>query len=369
MYWALFICLLTATVFAYAENRDDRWLYALPFLLLSLALCLRFGQGTDYPNYQFLYDHPGHGEWGYSWLTQTCRRLGFSFPQFIILFSLPMCAFTHRALMKYSYCRPLSLFLLYPTIYLTYYFSGIRQGFVIAAFLGVLLPLLEQKKTLLYISFCIFLTAIHSVALALIPLVIIVRFSIRHLLALAGIGLIFGVINLVYPFGLSIINSLADTFSIEREFEQSSVYWLAFAERVVMCAFVVIIHSCENNPKELRRPVRLEADGLFLKVYLFGFFVFMLLSANAMLSSRFCIVFKCVEVLLISSIVHKRLRMRHAAMAMLAAFCLLMTWKNINSFIKQGQYAPGIDAINYPYVSIFHPSDIRKYRKYPAELL
>ena len=109
MYWALFICLLAAALLAYGRKRDDRGLYALPFLLLSLALCLRFGQGTDYSNYHFLYEHPaGHGEKGYSWLTQTCRELGLTFPQFIILFSIPMCVFTHRALMKYSHCRPLS---------------------------------------------------------------------------------------------------------------------------------------------------------------------------------------------------------------------------------------------------------------------
>ncbi len=370
MYWALFICLLAAALLAYGRKRDDRGLYALPFLLLSLALCLRFGQGTDYSNYHFLYEHPaGHGEKGYSWLTQTCRELGLTFPQFIILFSIPMCVFTHRALMKYSHCRPLSLLLLFPTIYLTYYFSGIRQGFVIAAFLGILLPLLEQKKTLLYLGFCILLASIHTVALALIPLVFIVRFKIQHLLVLAGIGLIFGVITLVFPFGLSIINSLADALGIEREFEQSSIYWLAFAERIVTCAIVIVIYSCKDTPEDMCRPANFAADVLFLKVYLFGFFVFMLLSANAMLSSRFCIVFKCVEPILLSSIVHKRLRMRHAVMAMLIALCFLMTWKNINSYIKQGRYSPGINALNYPYVSVFNKKDILKYRRYPMEFL
>lgn len=359
MYWALFVILLSSVVFCYAARKEWTPLYYFSLFLMTAMLCLRFGQGTDYPNYQELYQFPFHGEWGYRNLTIFLKDQGISFQTFIFFLSLFLCLSTHKSIVRYSQNKTFSLFLLYPTIYLTYYFSGIRQGIVIAAFLGFLLPLLENKRHLAYILSCLLLSLFHAVSLALIPLVFINIFKLNHLLLFSLIGLIIGIINQIFPFGVSLANHLAIFLEMEREFNTSQVYSLAFIERVVMCSLVVFTFAAKSETSHPH-----PGQILLLKIYLFGFITFMIFSANALLASRFCIVFKSVEILLIPSIVTKQIRLRHAFVSLLCILCFTMTWKNIGSYILQGNYYPGTTQLNYPYISIFHKREILKYRPY-----
>ncbi|MBR2979048.1 MAG: EpsG family protein [Myxococcaceae bacterium] len=364
MYWLLFVILLLSFFLCYASQRQWKSLYYLSFALMTAMLCLRFGQGTDYPNYQYLYRFPAHGEWGYRTLTIFLRDHGVSFQTFIFFLSLFLCLLTHKAIVRYSPHRTFSLFLLYPTIYLTYYASGLRQGIVIAVFLAWLMPLLEKKQRLFYVLACLILSLFHTVALALIPLVLIDLFKVRHLLWISLFALVIGVMNQIFPFGVTLANQLSDFLALERDFESTEVYALAFLERVITCFLVVFIFAAQSERDDLNA-----AQSLLFKIYLFGFITFMIFSSNAMLSSRFCIVFKAVEILLLPAIVDRQIRIRHVFVAIVCILSFVMTWKNIGSYIVQGRYYPGTTRLNYPYISIFNKREILKYRPYDLHSL
>ena len=83
----------------------------------------------------------------------------------------------YRAIMKYSPYKLFSLLLVYPTIYLTYFFSAIRQGIVIAFFLGFMLEWIFTDKWLKYVVSCLVLATFHSSALVLLPLVFIKKIN------------------------------------------------------------------------------------------------------------------------------------------------------------------------------------------------
>ena len=359
MYWLLFVILLLSFFLCYASRRQWSSLYYLSLSLMTAMLCLRFGQGTDYPNYHHLYKFPTHGEWGYRTLTIFLRDHGVSFQTFIFFLSLFLCILTPQAIVRYSPHRTFSLFLLYPTIYLTYYASGLRQGIVIAVFLAWMIPLLEKKQRALYVLACLLLSLFHTVALALVPLVLIDLIKVKHLLWIALIALVIGVINQIFPFGVTLANQLSDLLALERDFESTELYALAFLERVVTCFLVVFILAARSERDDLNA-----AQALLFKVYLFGFITFMIFSSNAMLSSRFCVVFKAVEVLLLPAIVDRQIRIRHAFVVILCVLGFVMTWKNIGSYIMQGRYYPGTTRLNYPYISIFNKREILKYRPY-----
>ncbi|MDR0965074.1 MAG: EpsG family protein [Myxococcales bacterium] len=359
MYWLLFSVILIFFIIDYIRKTNSSAFYYLSLFSLTALLCFRFGQGTDYPNYQELYQFPSHGEWGYRFLTMFLRDLGVSFPTFIFFISLVQCALIHKAISRYSCNRNFSLFLLYPTIYLTYFFSGIRQGLVIAVFLGIMLPLLEKRSFIKYIFFCLFMSLFHTVALILLPLIFIHRLKVNLLLILMFISLILGIINQILPFGIVIGNFFAEPLDLEREFRATQSYTLAFLERVLMCFIVTFIVVSKDS--EFRKN---DSDILLFKVYLFGFFVFMLFSANNLIASRFGILFKSVEIFLLPLITLKTIKLRHAFAVTICVFCFILTWKNITSYISQGDYFKNVTVLNYPYISVFNKEEILEYRDY-----
>ena len=100
-----------------------------------LILCIRYGQGSDYFSYHDLFEkfsdfnvalynpNDEHGEIGFRLL---CAIFPFRYQWFIIAVSTFEMWMLHRFIKYYSKNPLLTLFLFYPTYYLTYYFSIIR---------------------------------------------------------------------------------------------------------------------------------------------------------------------------------------------------------------------------------------------------
>lgn len=378
---------LLISVFAMLEIshriRKQSVLFYLFAILLTVMLCFRYGQGTDYHAYeiQYLYvDKAGsyfintlyHGESGWYMLMLFFRRLNLSFSIFIGFISLLMMISTISVINRYSQYRVFSLLILYPTFYLTYYYSAIRQGLVLALFLSVGLNLLKNRKYLIYSLFILLLSMFHSSAVILLFLPLTLRFKDRKPGKLLIIAFSFAII-IGYT---GILNSIATSIGIG-SYLKVSISLMAFLLRSIL---FYVIYTMYKVTKEKRYDDSLVE--MLYHIYLIGFLIYIMFAFSGTLSQRLTVPFKGIEVILIPILLSKlhdcggndlldcRYRFTYIKAGhikiLLPVLIVILTLdaemiKNINSYLQQGNYYSWVNVFNYPYISIFNKESIFNY--------
>lgn len=351
--------------------------------ILIVMLCFRYGQGTDYHEYekQFAYvDRAGsllvntlyHGEIGWYMLMLIFKRLGASFSTYMGFISLLMIVPTVGIINRHSPYKVLSLLILYPTYYMTYYYSAVRQGVVIALFLSLGISFLTSKSYVKYYVLVFILALFHTSAIVLAALPIV--FKIRE--KKPGKWIIFAIVFAIIFGYTGLLNSLAIRLGIDVYF-RVSISPMAILLRLILFYAIHIMYRAtseyvENNSIE---------DVLYF-IYSFGFFIFIILAFSGTLSQRMTVPMKSIEIILIPMLVAKMNRCRDLglinannkvlffkigqssiiAIVLVIIFALEVEMlKNINSYLSQGNYYEWVNVFTYPYISIFNKSDIFEY--------
>ena len=323
------------------------------FLFLTIAICLRYGQGTDYFGYMNVFLRRDHGEIGYTILQEVFGALGLPFELLAAVIALFQMLCIQRGIMKYSPYKLFSLLLMYPTIYLTYFFSAIRQGIVIAFFLGFMLEWLFEDKWLKYVIACIILATFHSSALVLLPLVIIKKIDNKMLWGGLGAAALIGILLFFIPAEwLSFIKIGAVQYHIQA-IELSP---LGLAERTVM--FVMITYFYHKTRRNIQI-ISEEQLRILYRIYFCGYILAVLFFPWQLLSSRMGAAMKAVELILIPVFACEEKQIRKYIVFFMTAYVLLMTTKNIQSYINQNNYE-GYNVITYPYYSIWNKEEAKK---------
>lgn len=383
MYIIVLILILIGVILELFFKKSIKLYFYFVIIILSLMLLLRYGQGQDYFGYKYLFSvtpasfaktlaiyQNYHGEIGWFVLMTVFKMLGLKFTHLIFFSSSLTLIFLYRAIRKIPY-KFLALLILYPTYYLTYCFSAIRQGIVLAVFLGLLLPLIiENKKKILYYLICILLCSIHktSAILFVLPLVLYLTKKLKkkeiYIISLICISLIniFILINNSYNF-IRISNYLEINVSL-----------LAILIRTIYYTIISILHYKNKNKENI-------IENILYCLYSFGFVVFISTMSLAILSQRLTMPLKSIEILLIPIeiklfvegnkknefyLINKLGVGKEAIYTIFSIFLIAIpiieTVKNINSYIKQGDYYSNINVLSYPYISYFNQNDIHKYR-------
>jgi len=336
----IFCCILET----FCSNK--KLIFYSNFGIMTLALCFRYGQGTDYFGYMlnyYLIDN--HSEIGYKLLTGFLNSRNIPFELFIFCISIFTMICTFRAISLYSPGRMLSLLVLYPTIYLTYYFSGLRQGVVIAFFLGFMIKWVYEGKFIHYITACLILAGIHSAALILIPLVLLKRVSIRQLYLGILLSVMLGGIMLIAP--QEILN-FVNIGAFQVYMKGINISFMGLLERIVM--FILVSVLVQGIPED---SVHYDFIIFLYKIYLFGLIIVFIFVTKSLISSRLSAFMKSVEVLLIPLLVQVNRKWKQVIPAVMCFYALVMTTKNLESYVSQGKYE-GYNAFTYPYISIFN---------------
>ena len=159
LYHIVFLILFVGVLIEYVRQDTPKWLYFTSILVLSLMLLLRFGQGSDFYSYNSIYTTMPLDmeriknyqffkvEIGWRLLCAGFKMLGFNFSQFLFVISSIELLLLGRFISRYSKNHMLTLFLSYHTLYLTYFFSALRQAFVIAVFHVTVANELHDWKT------------------------------------------------------------------------------------------------------------------------------------------------------------------------------------------------------------------------------
>ncbi|MCI9296558.1 MAG: EpsG family protein [Lachnospiraceae bacterium] len=352
----------------YLDRKADKYFFYVEILILTVMLCLRYGQGTDYFGYEFnyslipndmnidfLFNNNVHGEVGYTLLVGIFRRYGLSFQIFVGILSLVMMWLTYNSIKNYSENKTMAIALLFPTYYLTFYYA-IRQGFGLALTLGVILPsYIKDQKMKYFIWVCLGATMHKSVLILLIPL-FCKEFIVRHKEFFIASSIILG----------GIIGILLKMTAFNRGYVQFSPSINAILLRVIL--FIAITRLYKFSLKE---------DKINYKIYnlyIVGFCIYMTLCSMAFISHRLTAYMKIGEVILVARLLSERsctiehiksgfLLLKHHVCLLALFVCIIEGTKNIESYVGQGEYYEGIHFYNYPYVSVFNKKDIYEYRE------
>lgn len=344
------------------------------FLLLLGFVALRYGQGSDYFSYIYFFQNSadifeiaieskdyslvtqeiGFAAISYFWL----KVFNFSPETLSALFSVVSFLLIWSFIKKYSKSPITSLFIYYCTFYLIYPFSGIRQGICIGVFLLYLIPLLYEKKYLKYNVISILLFSIHfsSIILFILPIVNLVKsYKPFQVYIISIIALLIGLI--LYRVLFSFFSTL-DLIGgkIEAYTENNSLDIISLFLRISILIPVMQTYKLYE---------RGSMQDLFLKIYILGFFLYLIFMASSLISSRLNVYMRHLEMILLVDLlllVFKNNQMRVLSYFYIFAIMSTLYVKNINSFIEQGPYRAHINFYNYPYVSVFNKKKITESR-------
>lgn len=357
LYHLVFVFLLFGALIEYYKKETPKGIFFLSFAVLTVMLCIRFGQGTDYSAYRMIYytmpaNLPGALSYGYAkaeigWrlITMAFRMVDLPFEVFVFLLSVIQMWLLWRFLKRYCKNKMLALFLGYHTLYLTYIFSAMRQGTVILVFLGLLLPWLLDGKVVRYCICAALLMTIHSVALILfIPVVVLaIRLPMQHIIALVAVGFSLGFVLSVFDVG-NILTAIGMSYAGE-----SNISIVALAERLATFVIVTYMYYLYVDGQQ---PSQDDPYFKLYKIYAFGILIYGLLMWSPLISSRTVYALKALEIPLIATCITKCRKGRSIVILYCVLLCTVLYVKNIDSCITQVEYL-NTSVWNYPYYTIW----------------
>lgn len=367
IYILILIILTTSLFISIKIKRLNKFLYLINIIILTLMLCFRYGQGSDYFGYNYIFNASSsvqdvvqnnggvHGEIGFRIL---CTLFNGNYELFIISISLFQMFMLHKCIKRYDFNPSLSLLIFFPTFYLTYFFSGIRQGLILSMFLGYGIEKIKNKEWMKWILFCLLSMSIHTSSIILL----IIPFFNKHydlekrykiLLLCSFIGIILSssvVVNI-----LGSIPIIGKYFII---YSGGGINVFALFERIITLVLILTLEKYNNIKID-------KFMSNLINVYYIGICIYVLLSNFSIISSRVIVYFKILEIIIIPYLLSIKSRYRKIINVIIICMCIMMTLKNIDSYIKQGDYFNNVNIINYPYISIFDKDNIWQYRQYP----
>lgn len=364
MYLTVFGGIITSYLITIRYKKYRKVLYLIWFTVLWVMLCVRYGQGSDYFSYNYIVQsvptikdaifNPQnvHGELGFRIL---CSLFGGNFKLFVVVVSTFEMMMLNKFIKIYSSNPVLTLMLFYPTIYLSYYFSMIRQGIALAIFMGILIPCFHQRKWIKYYMTVIVAITIHSVSAVLLIVPIVRLLKLKHLFVFLVPSSVLGVF-LSTNLGQSIVARIP---LIGYYASDVGISLMGVLERLIMLFGTVVLFLFYKK--------RDKNDEVcdWIKINTLGMCLYMIFLPYALISARVMAAFKLLEIVIYPRLLEERKWIKQFAAIGLVVITSVMTCKNLQSYIEQGNYHENMKFYEYPYISIFNENEIWDYRSVP----
>ena len=345
-------------------------LFKACWLLMTIVLCFRFGQGTDYFGYwwhynsievsgSYIVNQLGHGELGWYMLSLFFVKLRLPFTFFVGFIGLLSMVLIYIAINKHANNKILCLLLFYPEAYLTYCCSGMRQGLVLCFFLAFMIDMLLKKQYIRYyiLSFLMMQFHVASIVLLVVPLFVQMKIKV------SPIWLVLAPIFSVVLYASGMVASMTSSVGSSDKYAEGAFSFLGLILRVVLFCIIYIMYKPDVDKK----------TDIMFDIYHCGFLIYLALFLSSILSQRLTLPLKSVEIILIPTLIYanpaylkrkiKSIKPKFAWLSFsIIVIMVVMFTKNLNSYIKQGNYPENMTILSYPYVSIFNTEEIYKYR-------
>ena len=361
MYWIILFILFVFTCIEISNKRINRTYFFISYILLTILIVFRQGQGTDYYNYQYIYESVAqtsslaglsliyHCEPGYLFVNYIATRLGVSYLLFAAIFALITMFVYYPFFYKWCKCSMIPLFSFYALFFLIYPFSVIREGLVLGIFVSYLLPLMEKRKYVIYILITILSATFHMSALICLLFPFVYRLRIPNIYLFC----IFIVSCILILLNFDISKFLPQFSSYEG---RSDNFFFAAIARVVFLMPIFMVPD---------RVYRGSPNLLHMRNVLFtGFLIYTMFSGNDITSSRLGVYCRMLEYIFLTALMYSNslIKLPRQLLICYITIAIFFFGKNINDFINQGEYK-NCNIFTYPYLSLFDsPDKIMYYR-------
>lgn len=367
-YIIMFILIVIGLIMSQCVKSYENRIYVVLLIAMTLFLALRSGQGTDYNMYEWLYNiapreldlqnhyfsNDVHSELSWKLIMVFAKSIGISFEIFIALLTTLMCWSLHLFISKYSVNPVLSLLIAYPNLILIYYASGLRQGLVIAVFLGYLISMYLDGKWAHYFILTICLTTIHSSAAVFLALPLIKNASFKSMVILAAAFLFLGFIPIAFPS----INSFLGRFPfIGFYFDGKGSIGLSIPNALRRVAMFVVIFISYLRIATVDTNEETERFVKMTNVYVFGFALYLLFISSSVAAARFFAAMQMLEIALIPFALSALNFRKRIGVVLIVVFNTVLLWNVLSSFIAELDYYHD-SWLTYPYYSVFTAQDV-----------
>lgn len=358
LYFSFLIVIIIMSILELTTKNNYTVIFKVLFLLITIVTIFRFGVGTDYFNYHYLFNQipefgsnfpiEVHGDIGYNFLVSIAKKIGISFDVWIASISLVTMVLFYITIRRRSEVPNFSLLIFYTTYLFTYVNSGIRQGLSLAIIFYA--TSFFKSKKLVFVILVLLATTIHSSAIiALILLFDKYIFNYKTLKIVNFISIIFFTLSLI---NLSIVKQLFDILNISNRVGE---YGLSLGALLLRASLIIIILILLKQLKIANFIISNEMKK-YLYIYFYSFLGYLMLSSYPLLAARITVYFKIFEILIIpylfkSVCVNNRFNKIILSLCMIFLFSFTY-YKEINGQINQGEYRQKRIS-QYNYMTIF----------------
>lgn len=377
-YFLTFLLLAAGTLLTWFKPQLEEKVYWVCWAVMTVCLCFRFGQGTDYVTMHALYNTiPAvidlsqgyicgfYPEIGWRIISAAFKVFGAPFWVFTMALGFVEMLMLHRFLKKYVPMKAAGLFMLYPVLFITYMISGMRQGLAICFFLGILVPFYLEKKWVRYVLGVFIAASFHRVGYAWLVLPVVYYLPMWVMAVATGFSILGGIIFQIGAVERFLVN-LIPVYHFEQFLLEGEISFFAVGERLISFGIVACLFLWYQKENEVGKK---EIEILF-KAYMCGVCFYMLLCGSSYYASRYGVIFKILECAIVLALVQKKSQVTKLAAMFFFLLTLLMGCKNLNAMIKESYWydTSVIKLWNFPYVSVFNQDRISDYIPYEEKL-
>ena len=352
MYYFVLLLLVIFSSREVCGKRTNKTAFQICYILMTAMAILRYGQLTDYFNYEINYENPIGimRDPLFAYLIIFCKGIGMPYELFSIIIDAITMWLAYPFFSKVCHKSALALLIYYCYIFLVLPMSGIRQGLCVSFMLLGFTYLLRGKKTAFYL-----LVAFGS----------FIHFS---MLSVLFIGLFydkkfyndsywwFVIIGLT---GFALVTPDLSSYIPEFLAKKSVGEYQDSRLPQMILRFLIIL------PVLFTRP-RYGKLGYYAKaICIIGYCMYCSLSFSQMIAGRLEFYFRLFIALFAASIIRSETRVRKwfsvTVLSMLVLIHVVLFYKNMGAFIEQGNYKESVTLFNFPYVSLFNKEAINDY--------
>ena len=331
-------------------------------ILLVLAF-LRYGVGSDYFSYNFLYNRLSESlllEFNYGLDNQEIlfrifgsilKKIGFSYQQYLIIIAIINLNFIFKICKKYSKNPTLSLLIYFSFYYFVWTFSGLRQGIVLAIGMYYLLECLENNRTIKLLLISLLLSLVHASGIVLIFLYIgaKINFNKKKLMFLSFVGILFSIIpidNILLkltwiPYINRILPYIDSNITILSILDFQSLGRVVF---LVIALFYYDLYSRKND-----------ISKLIINIYILSIILYFCLKFSELTAARLSIYGMLLNIIILPNIfyIQKDKFNRFIYITFIGVFCIAYFNKELYTMEKQTGLVNS-NKIIIPYTNIYN---------------
>lgn len=370
MYFLIFIF---GAILCILEDKRHRLLILYTMILTALA-SFRYGIGSDYFSYEYLYHllkTPVLNELKHSYVSNQevlfriigslIKNLGIQYQVYISIFATVNLVYVAKTCKKYSSRPIMSLFFYYSFFFFVWTCSGIRQGITLAVGMYYYLQYIENGKKTKFIIITIILSLIHHSALTLLLFMLIRKcnFTRKSLVIISICSILIGMLPInkfvMLFIDFPIVKKIVPYITIDYKISNILLF-----PSIVRMLFLVVAFCYYNEYSKKGKISKVIADTFILSMNLY-----FILKFSELTAARISIYGYYLIIIILPDIynMYKTKHNKFLIASILLIFSSLYIAKELNTMkVQTGLIHPNNVVI--PYTNIFNKDKYDFYNRY-----